>query len=79
LKLIDCRNYLVSTNGSLFGHPDRVCIARIIQNGGPQAHLWFNYRSKHNEVWAKPALQTKYRYATTFAAHADSGLSFSLF
>ena len=79
LKLIDCRNYLVSTNGSAFGHPDRVAIARIIQNGRPQPHLWFNYRSKHNEVWAKPALQTKYRYAATYAANADSGLSFSLF
>jgi beta-lactamase superfamily II metal-dependent hydrolase len=78
LKLINCRHYLVSTNGAVFGHPDRVAVARIIQNGGPQPHLWFNYRSKHNEVWAKPALQSKYQYDATFAASADSGLSFSL-
>lgn len=62
------------TNGSVFGHPDRVTIARIIQNGGAQPRLWFNYRSKHNEVWAKPALQTKYHHAATFAANADLGL-----
>ena len=66
------------TNGSVFGHPDRVTIARIIHNGGAQPRLWFNYRSKHNE-WAKPALQTKYKHAATFAANADSGLSFSVF
>jgi beta-lactamase superfamily II metal-dependent hydrolase len=79
LKLLDCKNYLVSTNGAVFSHPDRVAIARIIQNGGPQPHLWFNYRSADNEVWAKPALQIKYRYAATFAPNAESGLSFSLF
>jgi beta-lactamase superfamily II metal-dependent hydrolase len=79
LKLIDCRNYLVSTNGAVFSHPDRVAIARIIQNGGPQPHLWFNYRSADNEVWAKPVLQTKYHYTATYAATADSGLGFSLF
>jgi beta-lactamase superfamily II metal-dependent hydrolase len=78
LKLLDCKNYLVSTNGAVFSHPDRVAIARIIQNGGPQPHLWFNYRSPDNEVWAKPALQTKYRYTATYAPNAQSGLSFSL-
>jgi beta-lactamase superfamily II metal-dependent hydrolase len=79
LKLLDCKNYLLSTNGAVFNHPDRVAIARIIQNGGPQPHLWFNYRSPDNEVWAKPSLQTKYHYAATFAPNAESGLSFSLF
>jgi beta-lactamase superfamily II metal-dependent hydrolase len=79
LKLLDCKNYLVSTNGATFSHPDRVAIARIIQNGGPQPHLWFNYQSADNAVWAKPALQIKYHYTATFAASAASGLSFSLF
>jgi hypothetical protein len=79
LRLIDCRNYLVSTNGAVFSHPDRVAIARIIQNGGRQPHLWFNYRSADNEVWAKPALQTKYHYTATYAANAEAGLRFSLF
>lgn len=79
LQLIDCRHYLVSTNGAVFSHPDRVAIARIIQNGGPQPHLWFNYRSADNEVWAKPAMQSKYHYTATYAATVDPGLRFSLF
>lgn len=79
LRLLNCKNYLVSTNGSVFGHPDRVAIARIIQNGGPQPHLWFNYQSKHNAVWAQPALQSKYHYAATFASGSESGLSIGLF
>ena len=79
LKLLDCRNYLVSTNGAVFNHPDRVAMARIIQNGGPKTHLWFNYRSEDNAVWAKPALQSKYGYSATYAFSVDSGLSFSFF
>jgi beta-lactamase superfamily II metal-dependent hydrolase len=78
LKLLDCRNHLVSTNGAVFSHPDRVAMARLIQNGGAQLHLWFNYRSEDNAVWAKPTLQHKYHYAATFAATPESGLNFSL-
>ncbi|MEO8937952.1 MAG: hypothetical protein ABI277_15655 [Burkholderiaceae bacterium] len=30
LDAVDCQNYLVSTNGSVFGHPDNEAIARVI-------------------------------------------------
>ena len=34
LEMVECRRYLVSTNGSQFYHPDREAIARVILYGG---------------------------------------------
>ena len=79
LKLISCRNFLISTNGAVFNHPDRVAVARIINAGVKPPQLWFNYRSEDNEVWAKPALQNKYKYNAVFATEEESGLTFSMF
>ena len=79
LKLISCRDFLISTNGAVFHHPDRVAVARIIQSGAKPPQLWFNYRSEDNAVWAKPALQSKYKYSAVYAADEASGLTFSMF
>ena len=79
LQLISCRNFLISTNGAVFNHPDRVAVARIIESGAKPPQLWFNYRSEDNAVWAKPALQSKYKYNAVFAADEESGLTFSMF
>jgi len=78
MKLLDCRNYLISTNGAHFNHPDREAIARCIRYGGAKATLCFNYRTRLNEVWAKPALQKKYGYAAVFPAGAKPGLLVAL-
>ena len=78
MQQLSCRDYLISTNGDQFGHPDREAIARLIAHGGPQPRLWFNYRSRHNEVWAKPALQKKYGYSASYAEDAAAGLRLSL-
>jgi hypothetical protein len=66
LKLLDCPRYLVSTNGDHFSHPDREAIARIIKHGGSRPSLHFNYRSKYNEVWARPDLQEQYGYVAFY-------------
>ena len=88
LKLISCRNFLISTNGAVFNHPDRVAVARIIQSGAKPPQLWFNYLSEDNAVWAKPGLQSKYKFNAVFpsgavgavgAVGAESGLTFSMF
>ena len=61
LELLDCPRYLVSTNGEHFCHPDREAVARIIKYGGARPSLYFNYRSKYNDVWVRPDLQEQYR------------------
>jgi hypothetical protein len=45
MQLLDCKNYLISTNGDHFNHPDREAIGRVIRYGGEQPRLWFNYRT----------------------------------
>jgi len=78
IKLLDCRRYLVSTNGDHFCHPDRQAIARIIKYGGPNPELHFNYRSRYNEVWARPDLQEKYHYRAFYPEEGQAGKRVSL-
>jgi hypothetical protein len=51
LDRLDCRHYLVSTNGDRYKHPDREAIARIVRYGGDTPVLHFNYRSEFTEFW----------------------------
>jgi beta-lactamase superfamily II metal-dependent hydrolase len=32
MQLLDCKNYLISTNGKIFNHPDREAIGRVIRD-----------------------------------------------
>ncbi|HEY8551643.1 MAG TPA: CHAT domain-containing protein, partial [Vicinamibacterales bacterium] len=74
LQLLECRRYLISTNGDYFAHPDRESIARIILHGGPSPHLVFNYRSDANRVWANPAWQERHGYTATYPAPGGTGI-----
>jgi hypothetical protein len=46
--------------------PDREAVARIIKYGGARPSLYLNYRSKYNDVWARPDLQEQYKYLTYY-------------
>jgi len=59
LKLLDCRKYLVSSDGSQFHHPDREAVARVIRYGGRWPTLCFNYMSEDNEVWFARICETR--------------------
>ena len=61
LALIDSPTYLISTNGAQFNHPDKVCIARILEVGKPK-ELVFNYRTEFTAPWLDPASQQKFGY-----------------
>lgn len=79
LDLLDCGQYLISTNGAYFTHPDREAIGRILKYGGQRPRLHFNYKTQHNDVWARPDLQEKYGYTTVYPAGDRPGLTVSLF
>lgn len=51
LKRLHCDNYLVSTNGARYKHPDREAIARVVRYGGSKPSIHFNYVSEFNEIW----------------------------
>src|SRR4029077_2296906 len=42
LDTIDCSHYLVPTDGTLFYHPDRAAIARVLLHGGDRKSTRLN-------------------------------------
>ena len=66
LEVVDCPRYLVPTDGSIFYHPDREAIARVIVHGGDDPALHFNHRTDLNGFWSDAALQRQYHYSTAF-------------
>ena len=72
LDQIDCDTYLVSTDGSRFGHPDDEAIERILDRGAHETRLVFNYRSEQNAKWAGEETQRE-RHYTAIYPRSDSG------
>ena len=75
LELLDCKQFLFSTNGNYFKHPDEEAIARIIINSGPDVHLFFNYYSDTTKVWKDSTLQKKFEYQTHYPKKKEKGLT----
>lgn len=67
MKRVECRHYLVSTNGAQFKHPDREAVARVIKHGGTAPALHFNYRTSFNGVWDDLTLKQDFGYETIYA------------
>ncbi len=74
LETLDCSTYLFSTNGAYFKHPDREAVARVIQWGGPNPDLVFNYRSRFNTVWENRELIEEHKYTVSFPRPGSEGM-----
>jgi beta-lactamase superfamily II metal-dependent hydrolase len=74
MKLVQCSQFLVSTNGDKHEHPDREAIARCIKYGAPGTTLWFNYlpEDEYHLHWFAPATQKEHGYAVR---HPERGAS----
>lgn len=66
LSIIDCSNYLISTNGVQHNHPDKEAVARLLQFGGTKKNLHFNYLSPQNKIWNSEKLQQRFKYIATY-------------
>ena len=62
LRLIDCKKFLISTNGSRYHHPHPAAVSRIITTH-PGAELYFNYRSDESLVWDDDAILERDQYS----------------
>lgn len=51
LERIDCRRYLVSTDGSVHRHPDHQALLRILRYVTQRPELLFNYRCDTTRPW----------------------------
>lgn len=65
LEAVDCRRYLLSTNGSYFNHPDRMAVARIIRYAD-RPELIFNYESEETRLWDDPDLRGRFGYTVRY-------------
>jgi beta-lactamase superfamily II metal-dependent hydrolase len=67
LALIDSPNFLISTNGAIFEHPDTEAIQRIIARSVHQPPtLHFNYRTPFTDKWDDPVLQDELGYEVVY-------------
>ncbi len=79
LELVRCPRYLVSTNGSRFGHPDAEAIARVLVHGGRRKTLYFNYRSAISNAWGRqPQLEEQFGYRAAFPGRGAAGTRLAL-
>jgi beta-lactamase superfamily II metal-dependent hydrolase len=74
-ELLECKKFLVSTNGKTYYHPHQESIARIIKINGPDTELIFNYRSPQNDVWDNEYLKTNNHFKTTYPKNNDEGIT----
>ncbi len=73
LRLIDCRRFLVSTDGSQFGHPDDEAIARVLALAPKPVHLVFNHRCDRTRGWEDQGLQHTLGYEAHYPATEGMG------
>lgn len=78
LQKLNCRSYLISTNGKIFHHPDAEAVARIIKYGGPNARLYFNYDTDKTRIWDDPALKRTHRYEVLIRPKEEVDLEITL-
>jgi beta-lactamase superfamily II metal-dependent hydrolase len=78
LKMLDCKKFLVSTNGKSYSHPHPESIARIIELCGPNTQLIFNYSSPQNKIWNNEYLQNEHHFTTVYPQKNDEGIVVSL-
>lgn len=78
VELLDVQQYLFSTNGERYGHPEKETVARILTGKRDPAGLAFNYRSEANQAWDAAELRDEYRYTTSYPQDNDNGLQVEL-
>lgn len=62
LERIDCRKYLISTNGKSHGHPHLETLARIaLINQDAKTNIYFNYNLKNIPTWFTDELCENYK------------------
>lgn len=78
LEKIECPRFLVSSDGSAYGHPNPETLALIVSSTNKPKHLCFNYRSGYTEVWDDEAMTKAHRYMCVYPAVAKDGFVLEL-
>lgn len=73
MSRLDCKNFLVSTSGRRFNHPDDDAIARVLVHSDDPV-LRFNYLSKDNKDWGRKAWMKELGYAAVYPDNGSAGM-----
>lgn len=77
IKSLACRDYLFSTNGTIYKHPQVESVARVVQFGREAGvpRLHFNHRSDQTLKWDKPSLHPRsLKYEPIYPQPDEKGL-----
>ena len=80
LEGIDCRRFIVSTNGTVHHHPDHQALLRILRYVPTRPELMFNCRADTTRPWdeKKSDVTRKFQdYDTRFPTVPADGLTLS--
>ena len=81
LKLINCRNFLFSSSGKRFKHPNRETVARVLVHGGGEnaPQLLFNYVSEFNKMWNNiDLMKGQFPYKVRYAKDSEDSVIVNL-
>jgi beta-lactamase superfamily II metal-dependent hydrolase len=77
LRGVQCRDWLVSTDGSIFGHPDEEALHAVVRHVRG-ARLMFNYRSSRNACWDGLELRQAHGHEAFYPRDAARGIALDL-
>ncbi len=75
LDRLACPRWLISTDGSVFGHPDAEAMARLIMHGGRKPELIFNSKKPFALRWSEAGLQSFGPFTATYPDADENGVS----
>ena len=71
ISTINCQNWLISTDGSRYKHPDDEGVASILHYGVTSVNLLFNVSSKYNSKWSNSGWQARFHYSASYGSSED--------
>lgn len=78
LELVDAKHWLFSSNGDKHEHPDEEAVRAVVVGAIRDPVLWFNYRSRFNEMWEQEAQKPGARFSTRYPAQGQEGIAVTL-
>jgi len=79
LKIIDCLDFAISTDGTKHNHPDRETIARILVNDPSRRKtIYFNVNQEHATVWDRKDLRDKYQFVCEIPPKDTPGVTIDI-
>lgn len=73
LRLVECKRFLISTNGNVFHHPDQETVDTVIDIAGAGVSIMFNYLSDTTRRWSDKSDQTNRQYSAIYPQEEGAG------